>query len=96
MNVTEADIAALRLVDNPIIYNKPRTDNQWYDGRIVYVDEKRGYCIQLVGKRRLFVHRLLRLDVPQELGENVNINYRLGADKTSIQYDEVQRRVRSL
>ena len=96
LNVTEADIAALRLVDSPRIYTNPRTDNQRYEGRIVHVDEKRGFCVQLVGKRSLFVHRLDRLEVPPKLGEEVNVAYRCGADKASVQHDEVRHRMRSL
>ena len=65
VKITEADIAAMSLVDKPIIYTNPRTDNQRYEGRIVHVDNERGFCVQLVGKRSLFVHRLDRLDVPQ-------------------------------
>lgn len=94
--VTEAEIASLRLVDNPRIYINPRTDNQQYRGRIVHVDEERGFCVQLVRRQSLFVHRLERLDVPPKLGEDVKIAYNLGEDKAIVQRQEVQRRVRSL
>ena len=96
MEITEAEIAALHLVDNPIIYTNPRTDNQRYEGRIVHVDKERGFCVQRVGKRSLFVHRLDRLEVTPGLGDEVNIAYRLGADRASVQYNEVQHRIRSL
>ncbi|MBQ9566410.1 MAG: relaxase/mobilization nuclease domain-containing protein [Synergistaceae bacterium] len=96
VNVTEAEIAELHLVDNPIIYTHPRTDNQQYKGRIVHVDKERGFCVQLVGKRSLFVHRLDRLEVTPRLGDEVNIAYRLGADKASVRYNEVRQRMRSL
>jgi len=96
VNVTEAEIAELHLVDNPIIYTHPRTDNQQYKGRIVHVDKERGFCVQLVGRQSLFVHRLERLDVPPGLGEDVKIAYNLGADKASVRHDEVRHSTRSL
>ena len=96
VNVTEAEIASLHLVDNPIIYTHPRTDNQQYRGRIVHADKDRGFCVQLVGKRSLFVHRLDRLDVPPGLGEEVSVNYSLGTDRANVRYNEVRQRTRSL
>ena len=96
VDVTEAEIAALHLVDDPKIYLHPRTDNQQYRGRIVHVDKERGYCVQLVGRKSLFVHRLNRLDVTPGLGDEVNVAYRLGADRAILQYNEVRHRTRSL
>ena len=96
VSVTEAEIAALHLVDNPIIHTNPRTDNQQYKGRIVHVDEKRGFCVQLVGKRSLFVHRFDKLEVKPTLGDEVRIAYNLGEDKAKVQRQEVRREVRSL
>ena len=95
VNVTEAYIAALCLVDNPIIYTHLRTDNQQYMGRIVHVDEERGFCVQLVGKRSLFVHSLEKLEVSPKLGEEVRIAYNLGEDKAKVQRQEFRRRARS-
>ena len=96
VNVTEAEIAALHLVDNPIIYTNPRTDNQRYEGQIVHIDKECGYCVQLVGKRSLFVHRFDKLEVKPPLGEEVRIAYNLGEDKAKVQRQEVRREVRSL
>lgn len=96
VNVTEAEIAALHLVDDPRIYTNPRTDNQQYRGRIVHVNKERGYCVQLVGERSLFVHRLNRLEVTPGLGDEVNIAYRIGGVKANVLHQKIRREVRSL
>ena len=67
-----------------------------YEGRIVHVDNERGFCVQLVGKRSLFVHRFDKLEVKPTLGEEVRIAYNLGEDKAIIQRQYVQRRALSL
>ena len=96
VDVTEAEIAALHLVADPKIYLHPRTDNQQYRGSIVHVDKERGFCVQLVGRQSLFVHRLNMLEVTPGLGEEVNVAYRLGAERASVRHDEVRHRTRSL
>ncbi|MBR6900796.1 MAG: hypothetical protein IKN30_01875, partial [Synergistaceae bacterium] len=50
-DITAEEISKLNLVENPKIYVNPRKDNQQYAGRIVHVDENRGYCVQLVGQQ---------------------------------------------
>ena len=60
--ITVEEISRLNLVENPQIYVKPRKDNQSYTGRIVHIDESRGFCVQLSGQRSLFVHRLEKLE----------------------------------
>ena len=74
--ITAEEISKLKLAENPKIYINPRTDNQQYSGQIVHVDEKRGICIQLVGQRSLFVHRLEKLERSPSNGETLRISYK--------------------
>ena len=94
--ITIAEISSLKLAENPKIYITPRTDNQQYKGQIVHIDRKRGICVQLVGQRSLFVHRLERLESPPIKGETVRISYVNDIDKAQIQREEIRRRTRSL
>ena len=90
------EIALLKLADNPKIYVNPRTDKQQYKGRIVHLDEKRGFCVQLVGEHSLYVHRLDRLEVPISEGDTVKISYLDDKTRARIQRYEDRRRTRSL
>ena len=94
--ITAEEIATLRLVDNPKIYVNPRTDKQQYRGRIVYIDEKRGICVQLVGDHSLFVHRLNRLEASPSEGDTVKIAYIDDQTRAKVQRYEERRRTRSL
>ena len=94
--ITAEEISRLKLADNPKIYINPRTDNQQYSGQIVHVDENRGICIQLVGQRSLFVHRLEKLERPPLRGEELKISYVDENHRAKIQYEEIRRRTRSL
>jgi hypothetical protein len=94
--VTVEEIEKLNLVENPIIYVNPRTDNQKYQGKIVYVNQERGYCVQLVGQRSLFVHRLDRFKISPKVGEALKIFYADGAERVKIQTYEERKYIRSL
>jgi len=91
--VTVEEIEKLNLVDNPQIYVNPRTDNQQYKGKIVHVNQERGYCVQLSGQRTLFVHRLDKFENSPKVGEALKIFYEDGADKVKIQFDKNQKRL---
>ena len=94
-SITTAEIASLKLVETPRIYINPRTDNQQYKGQIVHIDRERGICVQLVGQRSLFVHKLDRLESTPSKGDTVRISYVNDIDKAQIQREEVRRRTRS-
>ena len=96
LGITSEEISRLKLAEKPQIYINPRTDNQQYKGQIVHIDRERGICVQLVGQRSLFVHRLERLESPPIKGETVRISYVNDIDKAQIQREEVRRRTRSL
>ena len=95
-SVTVEEIEKLNLVENPKIYVNPRTDNQQYKGKIVHVNQARGYCVQLVGQHSLFVHRLDKFENSPKVGELLKIFYEAGVDRVKIQSYEEQRRIRSL
>ena len=94
--ITVEEISKLNLVENPKIYVNPRKDNQQYTGRIVHVDENRGYCVQLVGQQSLFVHRLEKLERPPLKGETLKISYLDENHRAKIQREEVHKRLQSL
>ena len=94
--ITAEEISKLRLAENPKIYINPRMDNQQYSGQIVHVDERRGICIQLVGQRSLFVHRLEKLERSPLMGETLKISYIDENHRAKIQREEVRHRTRSL
>lgn len=86
--ITVEEIEKLNLVENPIIYMNPRTDNQQYKGKIVHVNQERGYCVQLSGQRSLFVHRLDKFENSPKVGEALKIFYADGSQKVKVQFDE--------
>lgn len=94
--ITAEEILNLKLAENPKIYPNPRKDNQQYTGRIVHIDENRGYCVQLVGERGLFVHMLEKLERPPLKGETLKISYSDENHQAKIQREEVRRRTQSL
>ena len=94
--ITQKEIEALNLADNPKIYLNPRTDNQQYKGEIVHVDMERGFCVQRVGKQSLFVHRIERLETPPIKGENVRIFYRNETEKAKVERQEKRQRTLGL
>ena len=55
--ITEGDIVALKLSENPKVHLKPYTKGSFFDGEIAHVDKERGYCVQKAGNS-LTVHRL--------------------------------------
>ena len=73
--LSEQTIRDMKLVDDPVIYMKPRTDGQQYKGTILHVDKEQGYCVQLSGKHSLFVHSLERLERTPEVGETLKLSY---------------------
>ena len=91
--VTFEEIEKLNLVENPLIYVNPRKDNQDYKGQIVHVDRERGYCVQLVGQRSLFVHRLDKFDNSPKVGETLKISYVDEHQKVKVKYTENNSRV---
>ena len=73
--VTEAEIAALNLVEKPKkIYANPYTRGYKFSGEVAHVDEARGYCVLKLGSS-LYVHRLDRLDVVPKVGVRLDIQY---------------------
>ena len=73
--VTEAEIAALNLVEKPKkIYANPYTRGYKFSGEVAHVDEARGYCVLKLGSS-LYVHRLDRLDVVPKVGMHLDIQY---------------------
>ena len=94
--ITVEEISKLNLAENPQIYTNPRKDNQQYTGRIVHIDEKSGYCVQLVGQRSLFVHMLEKLERQPLKGETLKISYSDENHRAKIQREEVRRRTQSL
>ncbi|MBR2207717.1 MAG: hypothetical protein IJ859_02815, partial [Synergistaceae bacterium] len=94
--ITVEEISRLNLVENPQIYVKPRKDNQSYTGRIVHIDESRGFCVQLSGQRSLFVHKLEKLERMPSKGEMLKISYSDENSTAKIQREEIRRRTRSL
>ena len=88
-SVTVEEIEKLNLVENPKIYVNPRTDNQKYQGKIVHVNQERGYFVQLSGQKSLFVHRLDKFENSPKVGDSLKIFYMAGAEKAKIQkYEE--------
>ena len=73
--LSEQTIRDMKLVDDPVIYMKPRTDGQQYKGTILHVDKEQGYCVQLSGKHSLFVHSLEMLERTPEVGETLKLSY---------------------
>ena len=94
--ITAEEILNLNLAENPQIYPNPRKDNQQYTGRIVHIDENRGYCVQLVGERSLFVHKLEKLERQPLKGETLKISYPDENHQAKIQREEVRIRTQSL
>lgn len=72
--ITEGDIVALKLSENPKVHLKPYTKGSFFDGEIAHVDKERGYCVQKAGNS-LTVHRLEALETVPEVGEKVRITY---------------------
>ena len=93
--ITAEEISKLKLADNPKIYINPMDDQQ-YSGQIVHVDEKRGICVQLVGQRSFFVHRLEKLERVPSNGETLKISYIDDNHRAKVQREEIRRRTRSL
>jgi len=93
--VTVEEIEKLNLVENPLIYVNPRKDNQSYKGKIVHVDQERGYCVQLVGQKSLFVHRLDKFEVSLKVGEVLKISYIDKASHVKVEVKKVYTRTRN-
>jgi len=89
--VTVEEIEKLNLVESPLIYVNPRKDNQNYKGRIVHVNREQGYCVQLVGQRSLFVHRLDKFEKFPDVGNKLKIFYADEVQKAKVQLDENNR-----
>ena len=88
-------IKNLKLIDGePIIYANPKTNGQQFKGEIRHVDKENGYCVQLVGKQSLFVHRLEKLERTPEVGENLKISFSDEKQKATMKIQETQTRTR--
>ena len=83
-------------MSDPKIYVNPRMDNQQYKGEIIHIDKERGFCIQLVGKQSLIVHKLDKLVSLPEVGEMLKISYSSASEKAKIQQEANHRRLRRL
>lgn len=95
-SVTVEEIEKLNLVENPLIYVNPRKDNQSYKGKIVHVDYERGYCVQLIGQKSLFVHRLDKFENSPKVGETLKILYSYNVHKAKVKIEDFQHRVREI
>ncbi|MBR2207266.1 MAG: relaxase/mobilization nuclease domain-containing protein, partial [Synergistaceae bacterium] len=95
-SVTVEEIEKLNLVENPKIYVNPRTDNQQYKGKIVHVNQERGYCVQLVGQHSLFVHSLDKFESSPKVGEALKIAYSDSIKKVKVQLIETRYLVRDI
>ena len=91
MSPSKEEIAALRLVDEPKIFTKPAKSGR-YSGKILHVDTEKGYCVQLVGRRSLVVHRLDDLAMSPRLAEFVRVAYEDAGEKANITVQKIQRR----
>ena len=94
--ITVEEIEKLNLVEDPKIYVSLRTDNQQYKGKIVHVNQERGYCVQLVGQHSLYVHRLDKFEISPKVGEALKISYSGDVQKVKVQFIENRYRVRGL
>jgi len=93
--ITEQMIKDLKLIDGvPMIYANPKTNGQQFKGEIRHVDKENGYCVQLVGQRSLFVHRLEKLERTPEVGENLKISFSDDSHKATMKIQETQTRTR--
>ena len=94
--VTVEEIEKLNIVENPKIYVNPRTDNQQYKGKILHVNQERGYCVQLVGQHSLFVHSLEKFENSPKVGEALKIFYAYGTERAKVLPYEERKHIRSL
>lgn len=72
--ITERDIMALELSENPKINLKPYTKGCFFDGEIAYIDKECGYCVQKAGNN-LTLHKLEKMETVPEVGKKVRIAY---------------------
>lgn len=77
----EKEIQALNLIKAAKIYADPRK-NAAYKGSILHVDREKGYCVQLVGKQSLIVHRLDDLEHTPNTGDLLKVTYRENKNAT--------------
>jgi len=93
--ITEKTIRDLNLIKGAMyIYTNPRTDGQQFKGEILYVDKEAGYCVQLVGKHSLFVHKLEKLERTPEVGENLKLSFSDDSHKATLTTQETKTRTR--
>ena len=83
--ITAQMIRDLKLIDgNSEIFENPRVENQQFKGKILHVDQEKGYCVQLVGKNSLYAHKLEKLERTPEIGENLKLSYDEKGEKAKI------------
>ena len=71
----EKEIQELNLIEAPKIFVEPRKDGQTYKGEIIHVNEERGYCVQLIGRQSLIVHRLDDLERIPNVSDILKVTY---------------------
>lgn len=95
--LSKEDIKALNLIPgeaDPIIHMKPRTDDQQYKGKVLYVDAN--ICIQQGGTKSMYVHDRKNLDNVPSVGDDVKIKYpKEDGLKASVTENESRKKVRS-
>lgn len=90
--ITEAEIAALNLVEKPRkIYANPWTKGYRFSGEVAHVDTERGYCVVKLGSS-LSVHRLDRLDIVPKVGGRLDIQYDQNGEHAKTLLSEERRR----
>jgi len=95
VHLTETTIRDLNLIKGAMyIYPNPRTDGQQFKGEILHVDKEAGYCVQLVGKHSLFVHKLEKLERTPEVGENLKLSFSDENHKAILTVQETKTRTR--
>ena len=87
--LTEKAIRDLKLIEGETkVFLKPRVDGQTYKGKVLHVDEERGFCVQQVGKQSLVVHRLGKMEETPKVGEAVKLAYNADGTKAKISLQE--------
>ena len=60
------------------------------------MNQERGYCVQLVGQRSLFVHKLDRFENSPKVGDSLKILYGDEIQKVKVQFIGEHYRVRGI
>ena len=60
------------------------------------MDYERGYCVQLVGQRSLFVHRLDKFENSPKVGDALRISYINDTQKAKVSFEKICHQVRKI